>query len=317
MAVTQVGKEELNMETITWGDLTWINIQPPTQKEIEYLAKNYPFHPLDLDDCLSRTQRPKIDEYEDYLFLILHFQIYNLQTRVSRHGQVSVFVGDKYLITLHDGELRPLVKLFKECQVSEESRSEHFSHGSGYILYRIFDRMVDAYYPILNKIWGLMEGMEERVFDPHVETAEEVATMRRDIITQRRVLFPMRTQVIELESKLTRYIKKIGMSVYWGDLMDHLNKICESLDEAKETIEVYKDATFVLGTERLNRIMRILTILGTILLPFIVVSSIYGMNVSLPGGLEEGAYLSFAILLLVMAAIAAGMFYFFHRKRWI
>jgi len=318
MAVTQMGKEEqLNIETITWGNLTWINIQPPTKREIEYLVKNFSFHRLDLDDVLSRTQRPKIDEYSDYLFVILHFQIYDKVTRVSTHSQVSVFVGENYLITLHEGELRPLVTLFKECQINETSCKEYFSHGSGYLLYRILDRTADAYFSILDKIRRLMEEMEDRVFDPHIETAQEVAIMRRDIITQRRILFPMRTQVIDLESKLTRYIKKIDMGVYWGDLVDHFNKICESLDEIKETIEVYKDAAFVLGTERLNHIMRMLTVLGTILLPFVVVSSVYGMNVILPGGLENGSYHSFIILLVVMAAIAVGMLYFFHCRRWI
>jgi magnesium transporter len=317
MAFTQVGKEEqLNIESITWGDLTWINIQPPTKKEIEYLAKNFSFHPLDLDDVLSRTQRPKIDEYPDYLFLLLHFQVYNKATRLSTHSQVSAFIGEKYLITLQQIELKPLMKLFRECQIDEKSRQEYFSHGSGYLLYRIIDRMVDAYYPILDKIWQLMEEMEDRVFDPHVETATEVAIMRRDIITQRRIIFPMRTVVADLEKKIKRFTK-IDMSAYFGDLMDHMNHICETLDEIKEVIEIYKDADFVLGTERLNHVMRIMTVLGTILLPFVVVSSIYGMNVILPGGLQDGVYHSFIILLVVMAAIAVGMLYFFHRRRWI
>ncbi len=99
--------------------------------------------------------------------------------------------------------------------------------------------------------------------------------------------------------------------------MDHMNKTCETLDECKEIIEVYKDADFVLSTEYLNRIMRILTVLATIILPFLVVSSIYGMNVHLPGGLTTGSPLSFIVLMVFMALIAAGMLYFFRRKRWI
>ena len=95
MTVPQLKKEEqqLNLESITWGDLTWVNIEGATERETEYLAQNYPFHPLDLDDCLSRIQRPKIDEYKDYLFLVFHFPIFNEAVRVTIPSQLSVFIS--------------------------------------------------------------------------------------------------------------------------------------------------------------------------------------------------------------------------------
>ena len=139
MAVPEVNKKEkqLSLESLTWGELTWINIERPTEREIEYLAQHYPFHHLDLDDCLSRIQRPKIDEYKDYLFLVFHFPVFNIEARVTTPSQVSVFIGAKYLITLHKGKLKPLIKLFRECQIDEESRQENFNLGSSYLLYRI------------------------------------------------------------------------------------------------------------------------------------------------------------------------------------
>ncbi|TET88210.1 MAG: magnesium transporter, partial [Dehalococcoidia bacterium] len=150
MTARQVKKKEgLNLESITYGDLTWVNIEHPTEKETEYLAQNYSFHPLDLDDCLSRIQRPKIDEYKDYLFLVFHFPVFYKETRVTASSQLSVFIGQGYLITLHKGELKPLVKLFKECQIDEEARQEHFGQGSSYLLYRIIDRLVAYCLPIL------------------------------------------------------------------------------------------------------------------------------------------------------------------------
>ena len=121
-------EEQLNLESLTWGGLTWVNIEKPTERETEYLAQNYPFHPLDLDDCLSRIQRPKIDEYKDYLFLVFHFPVFNKEARVTASSQVSVFIGKDYLITLHKGELKPLVKLFRECQIDEESRQENTAY---------------------------------------------------------------------------------------------------------------------------------------------------------------------------------------------
>ena len=113
-------EEPLHVETITWGDLTWVNIQPPTQREIDYLARNYPFHPLDLDDCLSRKQLPKVDEYPEYLFAIFHLPVFDKTTRVTNKKQWSAFVGEKFLVTLHTGELRTLVALFNDCQANED-----------------------------------------------------------------------------------------------------------------------------------------------------------------------------------------------------
>jgi magnesium transporter len=308
--------EQLNLESITWGDLTWINITKPTQREMDYLSKNFPFHPLDLDDCLSRIQRPKLDEYKDYLFFIFHFSVYNRATRVSTHDQVAVFIGDKYLITVHSGQLKTLVELFRECQVDEEARRENLSNGSGGLLYRLLDRTVDAYFPILDKILSLIEDTEDAVFDENVETAQEVAILRRDIITQRRIMFPVRTVFVELENKLKRFTKT-DISVYYGDLMDHMNKICETLDECKEIVEVFKDTDFVLSTDRLNRIMRILTVIATVLLPFLAISSLYGMNVHMPGSIESGSWMPFIVIMVVMAVIAGAMLYFFRHRRWV
>ncbi len=311
----QLPEEPLHVESITWGDLTWVNVEPPTQREIDYLAENYHFHPLDLDDCLSRKQLPKVDEYPEYLFAIFHLPVFDKVTRVSTKRQWSAFVGDKFLVTLHTGDLRTLSALFRDCQTNEESRQEYFSHGSGYLLYRILDRSIDSYFPVLDKILSLMEDMEDNVFDVDVETAKELSILRRDIIAQRRVMFPIRTLFLALERRLKRFTK-IDLTVYFGDLMDHMNKICETLDEAKEVIEVFKDTDYTLATYRINRVTRLLTIFSTIVLPFLIVSSLYGMNVTLPGGREMGLQ-TFIILLVVMAVIAGAMLIFFRRRRWI
>jgi magnesium transporter len=140
--------------------------------------------------------------------------------------------------------------------------------------------------------------------------------MRRDVITQRRIVFPMRTVIAEMESKLKPFAN-IDMSVYFDDLLDHTNKICETLDECKEVIEVFKDADYILSTERINHVIRILTIFSAILLPFVAIASIYGMNVVLPGGIEKGNLLTFLLLLFTMLLVSGGMLYFFHHKHWI
>jgi magnesium transporter len=316
MTAPQLKKEEqqLNLESLTLGDLTWVNIEGPTERETEYLAQNYPFHPLDLDDCLSRIQRPKIDEYKDYLFLVFHFPIFNEAARVTTPSQLSVFISGKYLITLHKGNLKPLVKLFRECQIDEESRQEYFSQGSGYLLYRIIDRLVDYSLPILNKIGDNIEDVEDNIFSNGVRGAiREISILRRDIISFRRIIWPMRAVIGTLEPKL-RHFTRMDMAVYFGDVTDHMDKIWDALDEYKEVIEGLNDTHDSLATNRTNEVMRMLTIIATILLPITVVASIFGMNIPLP--FQNSSY-SLLFVFLICLVIVSGMLYFFRRQHWI
>lgn len=305
------------VESITWGGLTWVNILSPTEKEIEWLAKNYQFHPLTLDDCLSRKQISKLDVYPGYLFFVFHYPLYHKETRIAVKRQWSAFIGENYVVTVHTEEMKPLMALFRDCQANEESRKEYFSGGSGFLLYRLLDRSVDAYFPVLDKILSLIENIEDAVFDEEVEEAKEISVLRRDIITQRSVFFPTRDIFVEMENKLKRF-SKTDVTAYYNDLMDHISRICNTLDEAKEMIEVFSDSDYILATHRINRIVRVLNILATIMLPFLIVSSLYGMNVILPGGLGGvGRVGTFGILLAFMALIAALMLYYFRRRRWI
>jgi len=317
MTISQKKEKEqsLNLESLTWGDLTWVNIEGPTERETEYLTKNYPFHPLDLDDCLSRIQRPKIDEYKDYLFLVFHFPLFKKEARVTTPSQVSVFIGENYLITLHKGELKPLVKLFRECQIDEESRGEHFSQGSGYLLYRIIDRLVDYCLPILSRIDDNIEKVEEDIFSEEMPRAiKEISILRRDVISFRRIIWPMRAVIGSLEPKIRRFTK-MDLAVYFGDMVDHVDKIWDGLDECKEIIEGLNDTHDSLATNRTNEIIRMLTIIATILLPITVVASIFGMNIPL-GPFGNSDY-SFLYVFLICLVVISGMLYFFHRQRWI
>jgi len=316
MTVSEVSKKEkqLNLESLAWGDLTWVNIERPTERETEYLAQNYSFHPLDLDDCLSRIQRPKIDEYKDYLFLVFHFPVFNKEARATTTSQLSVFIGKNYLITLHKGELKPLVKLFKECQKDEESQQENFSQGSGYLLYRIVDRLVDYCLPILNKIVDNIENVEDNIFSDGMRgTVKEISILRRDIISFRRIIWPMRAVIGSLEPKIRRFTN-MDMAVYFGDTVDHVDKIWDALDEYKEVIEGLNDTHDSLATNRTNEVIRMLPIIATILLPITVVARSVGMNIPLP--FQDSSY-SLLFVFLIMLAIIGGMLYFFRRQRWI
>ena len=257
-----------------------------------------------------------MEEYPTYLFVIFHLLKYNKATKVSVRKQWSAFLGDKYLVTLHPIELTALDEFFHECELSEDSRNEYFSQGSGYLLYQILDRALDSYFPILDKIMNLTDAIEDNVFNEGIEAAQELSSLRRDIITQRRVMFPTRTLLVELEKKLKRF-SKIDLTVYFSDLMDHMNKICETLDENTDIIEVFKDADYLLSSYRANRGIRVLVVMLSIGLPFAIVFGLFGMYMSFFGAVSKGSPGIYISLLAVAVVFSGAVIYFLRRKHLI
>ena len=317
MAITGLKKDkDLNMEVLSVGDITWIYIQRPTQKEMHYLAENYHFHALDLEDCLTRLQRPKIDEYPGYLFLVFQFPRFIERKELTTLSQLSVFIGDKFLITVQDGNLEALQRMYSDCQDNGELGQACLGQGSGYLLYRILDKLVDNTLPIVDKMLAKVDQIEDSVFEEGRETARDLANLRRNVITQRRVIWQLRAVMGDVGNKTQRFTR-VDVKAYFGDLTDHLDRVWDILEESKEITEVFKDTDFILSNDHLNRIMRILTILTAVTLPFAIISSLYGMNVPLPGSGAEGHPQAYIIILLIMALITGSMLFVFRRKHWL
>ena len=321
-AAGSVTPKEPGINKISWGNLTWVNIEKPTRQEMDYLAQNYPFHPLDLDDCLSKVQLPKIDEYENYLFIILHFPVFDHRTRITRPSQVSIFLGKYFLVTVHSGDLKPFASLPGRCQQDDKVCEQYLGKDSGYLMYRVIDTLVDYCLPMVNKTLANLEEIEDKVFDDKVSASHDVAILRRDIAAQRRIIGPIKGVVADLERKAQRYTQA-DLKVYFGDIDDHLARLWSNLDECHETIDIYKDTDFLLSQERTNRILALLTIVFTITIPATILGTFYGMNINLPGGLAPGVwtawgtYTTFIVVLLISLLPGAFMFWLFRRWRWI
>ena len=313
MATIEQAQEQLNIKKVEHGSISWLDVEMPTLAEMEYLKRTYNFHPLALEDCLSRVQLFKVDDYNDYLFLVLHFLIFDADARLTVSSQVSVFVSGNYLVTVHKGDLRPLMKLFGDCEASEVVRTTVMGQSSGYLLYRVLDGLVDYCFPILNQLIGAVDSLEVRVFDLRArELARELSVAKRNVLAYRRIVRPQ-IQVLEfLEEKEYPFLK-VDPDVYFGDLADHIRRISVELEDMKEVIEGLVDTHVSLTSQRTNEVMRTLTIIATIMLPLSVVSGVYGMNVNLPLG--DSPY-SFLLVLAVMATIAGGMLIFFRSRRW-
>ncbi len=314
MTTVDTSKKQLNIQIVECGALSWIDIQQPGVAEMQYLKDRYHFHQLSLDDCLSVIQLPKLDEFLDHLFMVTHFPRFNKETRLTTPSEVDLFAGANYVVTVHNGDLRPLLKLFHDCQVSDSIRQEVMSRGSGYLLYRILDALVDYCFPVLSKIVENVHQIEQRVFDEWGQkVVREMALLRRDILSYLRLVRPEIEVLEEMEKKDFPFLK-VQEEIYFGDLADHIRRIHNELETLKEVMDGLYDAHASMAVYRTNDITRILTVAATVVLPFLVVSGLYGMNVPLPGA---GAGLAFWLLILGTLGISAVMLVVFRLGRWL
>src|ERR671933_1760501 len=177
-------RDEPRIEIVEAPGLRWINIERPRSAEQAWLEERFEFHPLDYEDVLSRNQRPKVDEYDDYLFIVLHFPRYDKTVARLNAAEVDIFVGPDYLITLPNEPLQPIEYLFERCRTSEELRESLFSKGPGYLLYKIVDDCVDASFPMLRKIGNKLERIEESIFveDSPAEVVRDISNVKQEII---------------------------------------------------------------------------------------------------------------------------------------
>ncbi len=303
------------IQKIKIGNLTWVDIKNPTSKEIDYLKKNFNFHILNLDDCLSIFQRPKIDEYPDHLFIVLHFPVFDFKKRILKSSEIDIFISKDYLITLHDGNLNPLNILFEDCLKNKKECITIFKKGSGYLLYKVIDKLTDNCFPILDKIAFKIERIEDQIFKGQTrKMVEEISIVKRNILNYRKIIKPQRAVIADLESDNKEFLPS-KLDVYFDDILDHFEKIWYTLENYKELIDGLQETNESLITHKINDVMKILTIFSVIFLPLTLLSGIYGMNLkSLP--LAEHS-LSFWIILIFMLVMVFGMLYYFKKKKWL
>ncbi|MGB8159977.1 MAG: magnesium transporter CorA family protein [Nitrososphaeraceae archaeon] len=319
--MTEIGERKLGLESITNKSLTWVDIQKPTREKMSILEQLYPFHELNIEDCLSKIQIPKVDRYEDHIFVILHFPTIDKEKSIPRTTQLAIFAGFDYLVTVQQGELKPLTEMFQICKVNEKQRDSFMGTSSGYLLHSIIDLLVDDLLHILMKLEGNLDDIEDVVFDEKVAVAKEISLLRREITTLRRVVIPLKRIILDLSKDIQKFSEE-DLTLYFDDVKDHIDKVIEVLEESKETIEIFKDTDFMLSTEKSNKILAVLTILFTLSIPATVVAAIYGMNVNLPGGIETGPatffgpFTSFSLLVIAAILPAVIMIWYFKRQGW-
>ena len=305
--------EQPAVEVVEHDGLRWINIERPRQAERAWLEEHFDFHPLDYEDVFSRNQRPKVDEYDDYLFVVLHFPAYDKRIGRLNAAEVDIFVGPDYVITLPNENLQPLSYLFEQCERRDDLREQLFSKGAGYLLYKIVDGCVDASFPMLRKIGNKLERLEEDIFEGRSkEIVRDISNAKQEIINFRKIVRPQRAALKDLE-RTRRYIPE-SLEIYFDDINDASERAWDMLENFKEVVEGLESTNESELSHRVNDVLRVLTAFSVMLLPLTLIASIFGMNVHVPG--EEGVT-AFWIIIGVMVVSLVGMVLYFRRRGFL
>src|SRR5919112_70305 len=280
-------RDEPRVEIVEAPGLRWINIERPRAVDQAWLEERFEFHPLDYEDVFSRNQRPKVDEYDDYLFIVLHFPAYDKKVSRLNAAELDLFVGPDYLITVQNEPLQAVEYLFDRVRSNEELREDLFSKGPGFLLYRIVDDSVDASFPMLRKMGNKLERIEEEIFEGEQssEVVRDISNVKQEIINFRKIVRPQRSAFRDLERTKARYI-------------------AEDLESTNESAIAH----------RTNETFRVLTAISVIVLPLTLVASIWGMNVGVPG---EQTTTAFWAIMAFMVLLLGGMIAYFRRRGWL
>jgi magnesium transporter len=299
---------------LTAGGLTWIHLDAPDQAAATELAERFGWHPLDVEDVLSKRQRPKVDEYPDYLFSVLHFPFYDKNVQRLNAAELDVFVGAGYLVTLPNVELLPVTRLFQRCVDDPELRESLFRQGSGYLLYHVLDDLFDYCFPILDKIAHKLDAIEDDIDEEAFEeVVRDISRAKQEIISFRKIVKPQRPALRVLEGHVRRFLRE-DLELYFDDLVDASERIWDLLDNYKEVVEALEATNESAISHRQNDVLRLLTIISVTMLPLTVITGVFGMNVDYPG---EGGTLAFWVIVAGMIAVVTAMVGFFRYKRWI
>jgi magnesium transporter len=306
--------ETPNVEVIEAEGLRWINIERPRQVERAWLEERFDFHPLDYEDVFSRNQRPKVDEYDGYLFVVLHFPVYDKRVNRLNAAELDIFVGPDFLITLPNEGLQPLQYLYERCRTNEDVREDLFSKGAGYLLYKVVDACVDASFPMLRKMGLKLERLEESIFgeEANREIVRDLSNAKQEIINFRKIVRPQRAALKDLE-RTKRYVTG-GLDIYFDDINDASERVWDMLENFKEVIEGLEATNESVLSHRLNDVLRVLTAFSVIMLPMTLIASVMGMNSGVPG---QGSIHAFWVVLGVMVLVLVGTITWFRRRGWL
>lgn len=305
------------IETIHYQSLKWQHITNPSEEDYRYLLEEYHFHPLDIEDCRSTNQRPKIDEYDDYYFLILHFPYFDKGNKFIRIREVKIFWGKDYIITI--GKSHWVVKkLFEEMQqdlLENDDDVKKKLSSSDLLLYNILDRLMLETYTLIMRVGAEVDLINYDIFNKKARSIIELISITRRNIILLNTTFKPQLRVLHMfeGGAIKGYVapEVLDMEDYWGNILDQYQKMFDSIEDYGELIEGLTNTFDSLQTNKTNEIMKLMTIISTIMLPLTVITGLFGMNLDFPFLADVKA---FWCVIASMVVITVFLIIYFQRR---
>ena len=305
----------MNIKVIHSKNLRWIDIVSPGAEEIEYLKKNFAFHPLDMQDVAATSQHAKVERHDTYHFVVMLFPVFNRKTREIRPAEVDFFIGKDYFITIHDGSMFTMTNTVQNVASNEEERRAYMAKNPGWIFYKVLEGLFRRSFPLLDHMSFDVAEIEAVIFhDLSLKTLEAISLMKRNIIDFRRIMKTHHLILKRLMLAKETYIAFPDSKDYYGSLLDHAENIWDILAIQKETADALQDANQSLAANRLNEITKMFTIASAIFLPATVVIFSFGMSLDyIPMRSNPAA---FWLVLGIAAACSAIVFMAFKKRKY-
>ncbi|MEX2089708.1 MAG: magnesium/cobalt transporter CorA [Bacteroidota bacterium] len=307
------------LQTKRKGSVRWIDVDGLQQTSIlETIGNEYGIHKLVLEDILQTGQRPKLEDYDDYLFVVLKMLRYNSIRRVVDTEQVALVIGPKYILSFQEGVEGDV---FEPIRQRLRNHKGHLrSLGPDYLAYSLLDAIVDQYFLILEELEDRVEDVEEELLnEPTRSTMDKIYRLKREMLTVRKSIWPLREVTGQLQRGESTIIKR-PTRIYLRDLYDHTVAVLDTLENEREVIAGMLEIYLSSVSNRLNEVMKVLTIIATIFIPLTFVVGVYGMNFDPDSGPLSMPELRWAwgypAVMVIMAGIGLTMLYYFRKKKW-
>ena len=305
-----------NVKEIKTGKLRWVYLSHNSKREVDYLRDNFRFHPLDLEDCLSPAQRPKLDEYDNYIFMIMSFPYFKRPSREILASEIDFFIGPDYLVTVSDGRLAPLDSFFEQCRLNDTYREKYLNDSPAFLLSEILNKIQHYLEPMLDHIGLDIDNVQKVIFEGYEKRmVREILVIKRNIISFRKIMQAHKNVIRKLIDKKDKFFMPSSVNAYLANNLEQAHDVWDSLESLKESADALHTTNESLISFRLNDIMKILTMISVVLLPVNLIATIFGMNtpvmplVNHPNG--------FYLILGLMGLLLTGFVIFFKKKDWL
>ena len=299
---------ELRLED---GNVIWADVSDPTSRDFEELAEEFEFHHLSIEDCRNVHQRPKVEEYTGYYFIVLYEAELVGPTDRLELRELNIFLGKNYLVTVHS---RPIRAIETAARLWHEW-TDRAEQGSGLLAYLLIDAIVDDYLPLLDIVSERMDDLEDSIFGEwRAEVIEDIFTIKKKLLYLRRSITPLR-DVFNTMLRREQPIFPRETHVYFQDVFDHLIRVADTIDSLRDMLSSTMDAYLSVSGNRMNKIMKRLTSVATILMSVTLIAGIYGMNFDFMPELKWRFGYVYALLSIV--GVGLGLYVYLKKVKWI